>query len=383
VVRQVDSQAVVVSAAAGATEVHLSGPTALPAACASPPTGSKANLAALIDTFSQHYAFLNERRPDWQAEAAAALAALPKDATEAQLFTAISGLLSKFDDAHVTLEAKVEGKTQRLAAGRGETLRALRNAFEAQGRISAAGQFYTDWISRTEQAVNTGALGGAGKTALNRHAFWGIVTPPGASQPVGYLSLRRLADFSKGGAVQADIDAANALLTEVAAACANCSALVLDLSQNRGGDDRVALAVAARFASTEVPAYKKRARGDATWQAFSVQPNELPRLSMPLKVLISSVTVSAAEVLAQSLSVLPQATLHGQATRGAVSDALEKSLPNGWRFTLSHEVYTTPSGDVLEIVGVKPKEALPVFGAAARVEPHTQAVRQLMGMGAR
>ena len=44
----------------------------------------------------------------------------------------------------------------------------------------------------------------------------------------------------------------------------------------------------------------------------------------------------------------------GTPTGGALSDALEKELPNGWHFTISNEQYTDTQGKLYESTGIPP-----------------------------
>ena len=54
------------------------------------------------------------------------------------------------------------------------------------------------------------------------------------------------------------------------------------------------------------------------------------------------------------LRVLPQVKILGQATQGAHSDVLNKTLPNGWKLGLSNEIYTLADGRVYEGRGIPP-----------------------------
>ena len=210
--------------------------------------------------------------------------------------------------------------------------------------------------------MNKQLLGGKGKSALNDTAMWGVSVAPEGS--VGYLSLTSLKNLTRKEKIDDDIAAMDDLLDTLIAACTGCNAMILDLSQNRGGDDRVALAVAARFADAPQVAYTKQATsktssGDV--QTIQLTPSAKPRWLGNVILVTDSVTVSAGEVLTLAMRTLPNVKHVGQTTRGALSDALEKSLPNGWRFTLSNEIYKSANGDVFEARGITPTEAIPVF----------------------
>ena len=42
----------------------------------------------------------------------------------------------------------------------------------------------------------------------------------------------------------------------------------------------------------------------------------------------------------------------GSHTNGAISDALQKTLPNGWHFSLSNEIYTDNNDKYYENIGI-------------------------------
>lgn len=378
-----DGLSAVATAAPGASETTLMRLKALPERCKAPVDASPtAVLAALVETMSEHFAFFAERGMDWPSMAARATQAINANSTEAELFAEVSKLLAATNDAHATLRATVDGDERRLITGRGDTLGALRSAFSAQSTIRVPTAFLANWSTTIRDNVNTGVLAGRGQTALNGQAFWGVTAPTadGAKRSC-YLSLAYLTDFTKRGGVAQDLDAVNDQLDAIFSACADTNDFILDISQNRGGDDRVALAIASRFAQVSTPVFQKQAHaksGRAPIQAFTVTPSTRPSWRKPVTVLIDSMTVSAGEVLAVSMRALRQTTLVGKPTRGSLSDALQKSLPNGWRFTLSNEIYTTPSGDLLEVHGVTPKHTVQWFDPKDLYNSHARQLSALI-----
>jgi carboxyl-terminal processing protease len=71
--------------------------------------------------------------------------------------------------------------------------------------------------------------------------------------------------------------------------------------------------------------------------------------------------VSAAEIFTMAMRALPNVTHVGQTTRGSLSDQLTKRLPNGWRLTLSNEVYLDATGAAWEGIGIPPEVPIQVF----------------------
>jgi carboxyl-terminal processing protease len=139
--------------------------------------------------------------------------------------------------------------------------------------------------------------------------------------------------------------------------------------------------IAERFAGKRTLAYSKYA-GDAEGaspQAIYLQPSDRPRFTGPVYLLTSNVTLSAAEVFTVAMRSLPNVTHAGQATRGCLSDELIKRLPNGWRVTLSNEVYLDSAGKAWEGRGIPPRLPLQVFSNdAGAVETYLHSVHALV-----
>ena len=98
------------------------------------------------------------------------------------------------------------------------------------------------------------------------------------------------------------------------------------------------------------------ARGDPTqiWlEPFRGDPL-LAFNAKEVDVLISKATCSAAEVFALAMRELPHVRLVGEATCGTLSDEMIHRLPNGWRYSLSNELYLSPRGECFEAAGVQP-----------------------------
>jgi C-terminal processing protease CtpA/Prc len=160
-------------------------------------------------------------------------------------------------------------------------------------------------------------------------------------------------ELTEADGANAHAKGAAAVLDALFAEFQQYRAIIIDLRFNQGGFDSVALAWAARIATQQTLALRKRA-GKADWTAVSVTPSAKQGFHGPVAVLVGNYTVSAGETAAQALMALPNVMSIGQPTQGALSDAIPKVLPNGWRFTLSIESYATPDGTDLELRGVVP-----------------------------
>lgn len=105
---------------------------------------------------------------------------------------------------------------------------------------------------------------------------------------------------------------------------------------------------------------KTTRRHDDTGTAYSapfdhvLQPQGGPVLSQPVILLTGPLTASAAEIFTLAMRELPQVTVLGAPTAGALSDILDVSLPNGWTLGLSHQRYLDARGALFEATGIPP-----------------------------
>ena len=134
----------------------------------------------------------------------------------------------------------------------------------------------------------------------------------------------------------------------------NASGAVIDLRFNRGGNPiALNLMLGRLFADSRVPVgtfitRKGREKDNRSLRLWG------ERFDLPLAVLISERSSSAAEIFAHAMQVNHRATLIGQPTMGSVLAALNYPLPDGGRLQVSVRDYVGPEGKRLEGVGVEP-----------------------------
>ncbi len=328
---------------AGISRIGVSRLMAIPENCGSKQEDHAplANFDVLWETFSEHYAFFRVRNVDWNALRAefrpqAAAARSPE-----QLFAVLSAMLSRLKDAHVSLTAgenefKIERSPEHSAPGPdgvAPTRKGMQRALK-------------DYISGSDTPLLKPAQ------PLGRNRIWfGEL-----KGKIGYVAIFAMGGFAEDNIAAEDhTRSAHEAFQEIARAFRDMKGVIVDLRYNQGGYDTVSLELAALFAARPGMAFRKRAHGTAE-PAYGVPlaPAEPVRLAVPVAVLTSEHTVSAGETAAAAFRALPNATLIGQSTQGALSDVLEKVLPNGWRFTLSNEIFETVDGSVPEGAGIKP-----------------------------
>jgi hypothetical protein len=187
---------------------------------------------------------------------------------------------------------------------------------------------------------------------------------------VGYLEITQFAGGS--GYEEAVVDALRFL--------SRTDALIIDLRRNGGGSGQMSHFLFSHFlGATPVPTIKVRSRR-APEPVVSESLAEVPgprRPDVPLYVLTSQGTGSAAEEFSFVLKNLHRATLVGTRTAGA--GHMVAFLPTGHGFTLGVSITNVSdprTGLQWEQVGVQPD--IPVPAEQAMQEAHVLALRGLL-----
>ena len=308
------------------------------------------NMAAVKLFFRQHYAFDAERHvaPDATAER-------PGERLDEPTLQAF---LRQYRDSHVSFEGVLDGRDVALESDAGRM-------DEIAAKVPAP-FLKTYWSGHVAQTV----LGGKGRFFAHRRIQSGVL-----DGGIGYLAL-----VSMGGFAEGEDDDLAVLDTSLQAILADFRAagvhgVVIDLSVNSGGYDHLARRLASAFAARPTVLYRKSTR-DAVDHPQVLAADAMPApLAVPVAVLTSNLTVSAAEVATLSLRAIGAQHL-GEPTRGALSDALVKYLPNGARITLSNEIYRDSDGIAWEARGIAPRVARPNLLTEDPLASHLALVRE-------
>lgn len=335
-------------------------------------------------TMNDHYAFFDLYRIDWKERVTAARNKLSQDATETDLFRVVGEMLEGLEDAHTRVNAEIDGKAQSIKLGRSKVLLQLRKAFKQQQAIPSFPEFMDAQIERFRNEIETMLDGGKSQTAANR-LQWGRI------DNVGYIFIPGMGGFNED-----DNDEMSQLqdlhqgMDEILTLLSDTDAIILDVSLNGGGMDIFGQAIACHFADSKRLALSKYPASHPELKAemfvspdpFSVraalEPTKIVGYHKPVYVLTSHISVSAAETFVMYMKCLPQVTTVGQPTRGALSDVLEKNLPNGWFLGMSNEVYLDHQGICHEKKGIQPDVELPVFEVGPATFRHRSAIEAIV-----
>jgi hypothetical protein len=139
-------------------------------------------------------------------------------------------------------------------------------------------------------------------------------------------------------------------------------ALVIDVRNNGGGSDDFAHRVAGAFADDKRLIYTVQTRNGPQHSDFDeptgwfAEPRGTEQFTRPIVVLTDRFTASAAEIFMYNMLSFPHVTHVGDSTAGDFSDiSNSRFLPNGWLYTMSHQLYLDPAGNNFDGVGFAPE----------------------------
>lgn len=183
---------------------------------------------------------------------------------------------------------------------------------------------------------------------------------------VGYLDLRMLAGFEFGEPDQPAREAIEAALRLLA----RTDAMILDLRANPGGSPAMVGYLTSAFTTRGQDVFNTfHGRGGRTLSEAPLDWYPTPRPDIPLYVLTSGRTGSAAEAVAYTLQQSRRATVVGQTTAGAANPGGEIDVGEGFRVFVSVATPINPlSRDNWEGRGVVPDIAVEPDLAADRAQ---------------
>ncbi len=299
--------------------------TALPEACTPQTPPAHASAQQVFDVFwaamNAHYPYFDLHGVAWEERRAH----LPPDAGDDDLWQAMTAALSGLDDAGLFV-------------------------FDGTRLFTPAPA--QDWWQHVPDYVDVIAARGLTQVPDTGLAY--AVLPDN----IGYVFLRHMG--TNTGLFTAPEEVAYRAFESVSDALRSTRAIVLDNRLNPGGAQTVALAYASFFTTTPAPAFTLQTR---TAQGYTAPLEGAARafgtLQQPVYLLNSSRTAGAAELFTLAMKDLPQVTLLGEPTQGALAAVLDLRLPNGWVMGLPNQKVLDAQGQDHTAAGIPPDQAEP------------------------
>jgi len=196
----------------------------------------------------------------------------------------------------------------------------------------------------------------------NAYGFHRVEMLPGA---IGYLDMSSFADFSFSNRNEPARKAADAALALVS----NADAVIIDLRNNGGGAPNMVGYLVSAFTPPEADIYNTFHHRDRNDSERPKEPYASPMLNVPLYILISGRTASAAESTAYTLQAAKRAVVVGEPSIGAANPGGEFPAGDGFFVFVSTSTTVNPiTGTNWESAGVKPDVPTDPHKALERAE---------------
>lgn len=256
------------------------------------------NFEFFWSTFDKHYPSFKIRKVDWQEQYKKYRPLVTKNTTDDELFSILNEIVTPLRDGHIAIS-----KTGDLPAS--AKYSAFHQQFPTKDSVNQL---------RTVIAKNLSSLGFSNFVKFNSTFPIGGFS---ASEHYGYLQLNGF-----GGMPLKEFEKQ---LDEMLARFKEKKAVIIDIRINGGGEPTFVGAVVKRFSNN---------------------------FDKPLALLTSGASISAADHFAMNLMDFPNVKIIGERTAGMFSSMMGRKMPNGWEFSLSHEIHLAKDGNNYEGVGI-------------------------------
>jgi len=285
-----------------------------------PPNDPIGNFESLWTTFNERYAVFEQRGVDWQQLYEQYRPMVNPTTSEEELYDILKAMLSHLNDGHVSLMAD------------GKSFWNSHREFTEQKKIDLF-QFQVVYDYYVDKPMTT---------IDNQYAYGKI------NGKIGYLYAAGLS-----GRQPTFID-------DFMLEMQDMEGVIIDLRHNNGGDFTNGEVIASRFADQKRLAFTAMPKNGAGTNDFGervdyfIEKAGNVTFNKPIVVLTNIYTISAGENLVLYLRVLPNVTLVGENTTGAMGERIEKEMPNGWVYSITGQVMFAADGISYEGSGIPP-----------------------------
>jgi carboxyl-terminal processing protease len=324
-------------------------------------TNPEANFAVFAATVADHFAYFEDNQLNWDSLYRVYHAKITPKTSEEELFLIIEEMLLVMGDNHGYVEPSDE------VYEAAESLRKLETVNE---NLKEYGDFViarmvaetfldedlTEGHGTTKWGTIQDSIGYLQINAMMLHAELELPEELLASEGFVGAYFTVLEEYIEPKHSELEVAGIRKSMELAMADLAETNYIMLDVRFNGGGNDDVSLEILRHFNKEKRLVATKKARAqdgyspkvpiylEAADQAYT----------KPVYILTSRQSASATDFMVLSSLAMDNAIRVGSRTNGALSDALGKTLPNGWYFSISNEVYEDTQGICYETIGVPP-----------------------------
>ena len=306
------------------------------------------NFEFLWKTFRNRYPFFELRNVDWKKQYDTYRPKVTNKTSDDEFFNILCRMLDPLDDGHVELKAKASGERKR-------------RYFNPEKKPRFHQEFTKREIKELFKTTGKTLVGhGFGKPAETKAWMLHYCR----SQKFGYIRILELEGVKK--------KRLTAALDRIARDFKVLKGIIIDIRDNPGGEDSIAIAIINRFCDRKRIAFRRKTKIGPGKKDFTplktwyLRPQGDVQFTGPIVLLTCDSVFSGGEAFALAMKQLPHVTVIGDHTNGIFSYQLEKTLPNGWELCLSYQVYF--SADMVCYEGKGVPVDIELFNSKANIE---------------
>ena len=317
------------------------------------------NFEVMSSTINEHFAHFDRNKINWQKLYSTQKNKITKETTDLQLYLVLDEMIEKLKDNHGDLEPTDEiyeqAETLNTKVEENSQMKEYGDFKIAQ---LVAEHFLDDNMTKDSKLIHWGKLeNNIGYIQVKVMWLFGDL---GLSDTLikqkGFVGayVEAFNKLDENSYIEAEVKGINFIMDKVMKDLNDSDFLILDVRFNGGGQDVVGLEILKRFTNKRIQVAKKRAKYINSYTKttpifldFSILPYE-----KPVYLLTSQQSASATDFMALASMELDNVKRIGSHTNGALSDALEKKLPNGWGFSISNEEYFDNNNVCYEYIGI-------------------------------
>jgi len=277
------------------------------------------NFEILWNDFDEHYSLFTVRNINWDHLYDTYQPQVNENQSDKELWNIFSSLIEHLDDSHTVL---YDGNRNSYRSGYELNEQSI-NEFSKE-LIS------TKYIEKTTEVTSEDDLLYAKIQDKN----------------IGYIYLGTM-DGANPSAIDKIVDELETY-----------DAIILDIRQNTGGDDRYSARIAQSFSDGKHLIYTVETRNGPNHHDFDTkteyftQFNENKTYTKPVIVLTDRKTISAGEIFLLHMKAFVNVTQIGDTTAGDFSTVSNmRFLPNGWHYQYSIQKFLLPNDKSLDGIG--------------------------------
>ena len=317
------------------------------------------NFEVFAETYKEHYAYFKLNKINWDSLYKTSKEKINANTTEVELYLVFQEMIDRLKDNHGSIEPtdEVYEKAEQL-----NTQDEVVEEFKWYGDFEVArlvAEYYLkENLTKDSWLINWGKMeNNIGFVQIKAMFLYADLSlSESLVKENGFVStyMDAFNNLSYDQQIEKEVSGINNIMDKVMEDLKDTKYIIIDVRFNGGGQDVVSLEILRRINADRKKIASKKARHNDGYTKHTPIYLEAAKnpYTKPVYLLTSQQSASATDMMSLSSMELKQLKRIGSHTNGAISDALQKSLPNGWQFSLSNEIYTDNNDKYYENIGI-------------------------------